>query len=144
MPAISFLIVDANTTFSKAAQFFLARRSAVKTVEIASNLRCALDAAGRLKPDIILIDANMVTENQPGRNFCEQLQGRAPGAVILILTLFGDSMKYSRFPEIERISGFVSKERFADTLIPLIRSCSRKGPKKLRRSYKGGQAMPYT
>jgi CheY-like chemotaxis protein len=123
MPALSILIIDSSKTFSKAAQFYLLRKTQVEAVEIALEANYALQIAGRLQPDIILIDIKILTESYVGQQLCAQFKRQAPGAIIMILTLFGGNLQYPDFPEIDLISGFIAKEYFAETILPLVGAC---------------------
>jgi len=125
MPALSLLIFDSSKTFSKAAQFYLLRKAQVKAVEIALEANYALQIAGLLKTDMVLVDIKILTEGYVGQSLCAQFKRQAPGAIILVLTLFGGSLQYPDFPEIDLISGFIAKEYFADTIFPLISACCR-------------------
>lgn len=142
MPAISILIIDSNSTFSKAAKFYLSHRPEIEAVETTTDAQNALQVAGRLKPGMILIDVKLLITDGICLKLCEKLKQQAPGAVIMVLTLFEDSLQYSGFPEIDLISGFISKEYFADTLIPLISSYYQvENKKSLVRAEEGQEAL---
>jgi DNA-binding NarL/FixJ family response regulator len=94
------LIVDDSPRFLAAARILLERQG-VAVVGVASTGAEALDRAGRLRPDVVLLDLHL------GRESGLELAGRLPCDVILISTHAGDD--YADLVDASRALGFLSK-----------------------------------
>jgi DNA-binding NarL/FixJ family response regulator len=77
----------------------------------------ALEAVGRLAPDVIVIDVSL--PDMDGLEICRRVRGIAPHAHVVILTAADD-------PEVEQRAfalgafGFVRKYRVGEDLVPAI------------------------
>lgn len=120
MPGLSILIVDASDDFSKAAQRFLMRNDNFKQIERTAEITEAMDMAAKLKPSLILMDLELL--KKAGPSYCQQLKKEAPGAIIIGLTMFNNSFIYSDPLENRAIDTLVSREYFANNIVPIIRS----------------------
>lgn len=119
MPAFSLLLVDTNREFSKAARRYLARRKEIKAVEIAGSIQEALEMAEMLKPDLVLIELQIVESLDP--TLCRSLKAAAPGTIIVGLTLFCSGLHHPG-PWSRGVDGIISKEHFAESLLQFVRS----------------------
>ena len=120
MPSLNLLLIDPNANFSKAARLFLSYRREISIVETTGDAQKALAIAGQLKPDIILIDKKLLQDNTSAQDLPCRLKEAAPRSTIIVLTLFNDSCIFSGTKEGDSISGFISKEQFAEAIVPLI------------------------
>jgi len=94
------LLVDDSPRFLAAARTLL-EREGVAVVGVASTGAEALERAGRLRPDVVLLDLHL------GRESGLDLAGRLPCDVILISTHAGDD--YADLVDASPAVGFISK-----------------------------------
>ena len=125
--AFGVLIVDDNRLFLEAARALL-EREGVRVVGVAATSAEALQRAGELRPQVILVDITLGGES--GFDLARRLAGQRPGrgpTVILISTHaeadFADLIAQSP------ATGFVPKpELSADAIRRIVDSRGREGP----------------
>ena len=119
MLAFRLLIIDSSKNFSKAAQQFLLRKNVVNHIDITGEVQDAKSMARRLKPDLILIELELLKKVDP--SFCHQLKLETPGAIIIGLTLFKCQLFCPGPFESYGIDSIISREHFADDIKQLMR-----------------------
>jgi DNA-binding NarL/FixJ family response regulator len=76
-----------------------------------------LEAAGRLDPDVVVVDLNL--PDMSGLDACRQLKAAAPHASVILLTAASDPrVREGAFES--GASAFVAKYRAGDELLPAI------------------------
>lgn len=106
MPAIRVLLVDDNPEFLEAAARFVATVPDVKVVGCASSGDEALQMAGQLLPELVLMDYVMPDMN--GVEATRRLKDRAHGPQVVILTLH-DIPEYQQQARAAGADGFLAK-----------------------------------
>jgi DNA-binding NarL/FixJ family response regulator len=81
-----------------------------------------VDAAIRLRPDVIVLDLNMPAMH--GLDACRRIRAEAPETAIVLLTAVDDPAVREKALE-AGASAFVRKDRVAVALVPAIRSAFR-------------------
>jgi len=99
-------------------------------VDVASNGREALEAVGRARPDLILLDIKMPVMN--GREFADEYRRREPAtAPIMVVTAADDAQR--RAAEVGA-SGWIAKPFDPDVLLEKVTTLLRQEPDLTRRS----------
>ena len=113
MPHLTVLIVDDHPGFRRAARALLEAEGYVVVAESATGGE-ALEAAGRLHPQLVLLDVGL--PDLDGLEVCRRLQGTGP---LVVLTSSRDAADY---PSVDRVGarGFIPKaELSGDALAAL-------------------------
>jgi len=86
-----------------------------------TDVGALLDAASRLRPDVIVVDLFMPTGEGP--ETCRHLRGVIPDAKIVVVTGADDASTRNKALR-SGASAFVSKMRAADDLLPAIQEAA--------------------
>jgi DNA-binding NarL/FixJ family response regulator len=81
------LIADDHPGMLKSLQFLLSR--ACEVIGTVADGDALLDSAGRLQPDVVVVDLNMPTVN--GLDACRQLTQSASGVKVILLSAADDA-----------------------------------------------------
>ncbi len=124
-PRIRVLIADDHAVLRQALRLLLEMHDEVEVVGDAADGRGAVDAAERLKPDVVLMDLVMPGLN--GIDATRQLTQRIRGIKVIILTGYVDD---DRLVDALRAgaSGFVIKRSDVQELLLAIQAVSRGNP----------------
>jgi DNA-binding NarL/FixJ family response regulator len=119
---IRVLLVDDHTLLRQALRMMLQGQEGLQIVGEAANGREAVDAADRLRPDVVLMD--MVMPGLNGIEATRQIVRHAPGCRVLILTAY---LEDDRLLEALRsgAAGYVVKKSDLDELLLAIQSVHR-------------------
>lgn len=121
---IRVLIADDHTLVRDGVRALLATASDIEVVGEAADGREAVERAGTLRPDVVLLDIAM-----PGLGGLEAvplLKKELPNAKILILTQYEHADYVRRFLKLG-VAGYVLKKAAGAELIAAIRAVSRGG-----------------
>jgi two-component system nitrate/nitrite response regulator NarL len=121
LPEIRVLIVDDHQLVRTGLRMLIESQPEMKVVGKAGNSAEALALAASQKPNLILLDIDLGTEN--GLDFLPELRKTAPGARVLILTGVTDLEIHRRAARLGA-SGLVLKEHAAEVLLKAIRKVS--------------------
>lgn len=112
------LVIDDNVSFLMAMRYLL-ERDGVEVLGMASTGGEAVECAGRLRPDVILLDVRL--GNESGFDIAERLKATADWrpAIILVSTHAEDELA-GRMPA-DRSLGFLEKTQVS---VPRIRELS--------------------
>ena len=116
-PRIRILLVDDNDDFRRQAARFLAAEPGCDVVAFAASGAEAVEMAGRIGPDLVLMDLSM-----PGMNGIEaarRIKARAGAPRVVIVTLDGGA-PYKTASESALVDGFLSKADFILEIGPLV------------------------
>ena len=112
------LIVDDNSEFLEAARLLLAREG-LTVVGVASSARQARAEAGRLQPDVTLVDVNLGQED--GFAVARDLAGPEGSGGIVILISTHDEGEFAELIEASPAVGFLAKPALsASEIIRLV------------------------
>lgn len=124
MKPIRVLLVDDQALFREALATLLRQNAKLEVVGEAENGETGVDAARRLKPDVVLMDLRMPAMS--GVEATRRLRESLPETRILVLTTFEDDEDV--FPAIKAgASGYVLKASPADKLVEAICAVMRGG-----------------
>ncbi len=115
-----FLIVDPNLHFSRSAAAYLSKFKEVKIVELAADADEACLMIGDRKPDALLIDYDYYTSDAKVKALCENMKAHFPQTLIIALTLYTFEYICDLLPTADVISGYISKQDFAEGVITLF------------------------
>jgi two-component system response regulator NreC len=121
---IRVLVADDHALVRDGIKSLLALTEDIEVVGEASDGREAIEQAGKLKPDVVLMDIAM-----PGLGGLEatlELKRDAPRSRVLVLTQYDDIEYIRRFLKIG-IAGYVLKRMLGSELASAIRSAARGG-----------------
>jgi two-component system response regulator DevR len=111
------LIVDDHQVVRVGLRTMLDRFPSLEVVGDAANVKEAMDKAGKLQPDVVLLDVRLGEEN--GFEVCRQLQAMEKHVRVLVLTSFADDQAV-----VEAISagadGYLLKEIASEALVRAI------------------------
>ncbi|GAB4387721.1 MAG: response regulator transcription factor [Thermodesulfovibrionales bacterium] len=122
MGKTSILIADDHALVREGISALLALHDDVEIVGEASDGKEAIELAGKLRPDIILMDIAM-----PGLGGLEatvEIKKKNPGVKILVLSQYSDKEYVSRFLK-AGVSGYILKKAVGSELISAIRAVSK-------------------
>ncbi len=121
-PRLRLLVVDDHTLLRQALRMLLDGQDGVEVVGEATNGREAVEAAERLRPDVVLMD--MVMPGLNGIDATRQIVKRMPGTRVLILTAY---LEDERLLQALRAgaSGYVVKNSEIDELVLAVQSVHR-------------------
>jgi NarL family two-component system response regulator LiaR len=88
---IRVLVVDDHAVVREGLRTFLELQDGIEIAGEAADGREAIEAAERLRPDVVLMD--LVMPRVDGLEAMRSLRGRAPGARVIVLTSFLDDDK---------------------------------------------------
>ncbi len=119
---IRLLVVDDHALLRQALRALLDGQDALEVVGEATNGREAVEAAERLRPDVVLMD--MVMPGLNGIEATRQIMKRAPACRVLILTAY---LEDERLLQALRAgaAGYVVKNSDLDELLLAIQSVYR-------------------
>jgi DNA-binding NarL/FixJ family response regulator len=106
VPTPTLLIVDDHPSFRASARVVL-EAEGFRVVGEAADGATALEAACRLRPDVVLLDIQL--PDMTGFRVCDELLGRAGGVLAIILTSSRDSADYGSLVTSSGARGFVPK-----------------------------------
>ena len=115
--ATRVLIADDHTLFAEALEAILAGDDRIEVVGRATNGAEAVDLAGSLDPDIVLMDISMPVMD--GIEATARIRERKPGPCVLVLT---GSNSPADVDAARRAgpTGYVTKDRIAAELVAAI------------------------
>ncbi len=116
---IRILLVDDHQIVLKGISFFLSMQTDFELVGEAHNGQEAVDLAGELQPDIVLMDLHMPVMD--GIEASKLIGERYPGIKVLVLTSFSDRSHIVPALQTGAI-GYMLKEVEPDQLVEAIRS----------------------
>ena len=119
---IRVMVVDDHTLLRQALRAMLESQDGIEVAGEAANGRDAVEAADRLRPDVVLMD--MVMPGLNGIEACRQIVRRQPTARVLILTAY---LEDDRLLQALRAgaSGYVVKRSDMEELLLAIQSVHR-------------------
>jgi DNA-binding NarL/FixJ family response regulator len=117
MDRVRVLIADDHSLFAEALQAILGTDARFEIVALANDGRAAVDLAGTLRPDVVLMDISM--PNLDGFAATKELRERAPETSVLMLTGSNarDDVDKARK---SGAAGYITKDRIAVELIDAI------------------------
>jgi len=116
---VRVLLADDHAILRQSLRELLVRRPGVEVVGEVDNGVDAVNAAKRLRPDVVLMDVNM-----PGLNGIEatrQIRREAPGVRVLVLSAAGDSESLRQAIR-AGAAGYVIKRSDVDELVLALQS----------------------
>ncbi len=122
MPKIRILIADDHVLVREGIRALLGFHDDVEVVGEASDGKEAIALAGKLQPDVVLMDISM-----PGLGGLEatvEIKKTEPEVKILVLSQYDDKEYVSRFLK-AGVSGYILKKAVGEELITAIRAVAR-------------------
>lgn len=98
------------------------KNSIIKNIETCNKTQEALEIAGRLKPDLILIELKLL--HKVDTVFYQKLRAKVPGVIIIGLTLYTYRFNNYDPSENKEIDAIISRNNFADDIIQVVHSLS--------------------
>ncbi len=118
MKKITILLVDDHTVLRQGLRALLLTEPDMEIVGEAENGRQAVQMAGKLAPDVVIMDVAMPQLN--GIEATRQIGKEAPLAKILVLSSYGDDAYVHQLTEAGAV-GYLIKQTAANDLIKAIR-----------------------
>ncbi|MGO1060629.1 response regulator [Planococcus sp. FY231025] len=119
---VKVLIADDHHVVRRGLMFFLKTQQDIEVVGEAVNGKEAVEMAGRLNPDIVLMD--LVMPEMDGIQATRKIKEQHPGIIVLMLTSFSD--RDHVVPAMEAgAAGYQLKDIEPDELVESIRSLMR-------------------
>ncbi len=115
--SVRILLVDDNDDFRRQAARFLAAEPGCDVVAFAASGPEAVDLAGRIGPDLVLMDLSMPGMN--GFDASRRIKALPDAPLVVIVTLDGDAI-FRASTELALVDGFLSKADFTREIGPLI------------------------
>jgi len=114
------LLVDDNPVFLQIAEDFLKEQgeNRFRTVGKARTAREAVALAGRLQPDLVLLDISL--PDRSGLTILRELHEAAPSARVVILTMYNED-HYRAAAEAGGAAAFITKAEMNESLMPALR-----------------------
>lgn len=119
LPRIRVLIVDDHVLLRQALAHVLARSPGIEVVGHADNGREATTAAGKIRPDVVLMD--MVMPGLNGIDATRQILRSQPKCRVLILSAHSDDERVTQALE-AGAAGYLLKSADAEELVLAIRT----------------------
>lgn len=119
METIRLMLVDDHEIVRTGLRSFLEKQSGIQVVAEASNGREALEKAGELRPEVILMDITM--PEMDGLEATRRLKAACPNCHVLALTVHQDKQYFFEMLA-AGASGYVTKQAAAEDLVAAIRS----------------------
>jgi PAS domain S-box-containing protein len=120
------LLADDHAVVRQALAMMLTQEQDIEVIGEAANGKQAVEMAGRLQPDVVLMDINMPVMN--GIQATQQIRGSHAGIQVIGLSMFEDSEQANAMREVGA-AGYVSKGASPDALLDTIRTCRTMPPK---------------
>lgn len=122
---IKVLIVDDQRTFGEALQLALAKEKDLRVVDVVTDGPSAVEAAGELKPDVVLMDAAM--PGMSGIEATRRIKDVDPEAQVLILSGYEDELLLARAVQAGAV-GLVRKTEAVTSVADSVRQAHRGEP----------------
>lgn len=122
---IKVLIVDDQRTFGEALQLALAKEKDLRVVDVVTDGPSAVEAAGELKPDVVLMDAAM--PGMSGIEATRRIKHVDPEAQVLILSGYEDELLLARAVQAGAV-GLVRKTEAVTSVADSVRQAHRGEP----------------
>ncbi len=122
---IKVLIVDDQRTFGEALQLALAKEKDLRVVDVVTDGPSAVEAAGELKPDVVLMDAAM--PGMSGIEATRRIKDVDPEAQVLILSGYEDELLLARAVQ-AGAAGLVRKTEAVTSVADSVRQAHRGEP----------------
>jgi len=122
MSAIRVLIADDQRVVREGLEMLLRLLSGIEVVGTASDGEEAVALAGRLRPDVILMDLGM--PHCDGVEATRRLRERRPGTHVIVLTTYADDRSVVAALRAD-IRGFLTKNAGADEIERALRAVMR-------------------
>ncbi|HED65569.1 MAG TPA: response regulator transcription factor [Planctomycetes bacterium] len=119
---IRILLVDDHRMMRDGLRAILAARPAFQIVGEADHGRAAIEAAGKLKPDVIVMDVGMPDMN--GIEATKRILAESPGIKVIALSTHSDK-RYVLNMMTAGACGYVLKEAAADDLVRAVDAAHR-------------------
>ena len=122
MPRIKILIADDQRLLRTALADSLSQEPDLEVAGTAANGREAMEAALRLRPDVVLLDVRM--PEQDGITAARDIKGRLPRCGIIMMTVL-EEQEYLERAILAGADGYLLKEATRDELVEAIRRVHR-------------------
>jgi DNA-binding NarL/FixJ family response regulator len=119
---IRILLVDDHAVVREGLRLVLGQQADLEVVGEAADVREAVEAAGALQPDVVVMDIGLGGED--GVTTIEPIRARAPQSRILVLTIFHDA-ETLRQCLLAGAAGFLVKGAHSADLVDAIRAVHR-------------------
>ncbi len=116
----NLLIIDPNLHFSRVAQKYLSKFQEVEKVYLASTIDEAYLTINASNPDALLVDYDYYMSDAKVQALCGNTKEHFPEILIIALTLYPSNFDYDLQSAAKVISGFISKQDFAEGVITLF------------------------
>jgi len=124
MKTIRLLLVDDHAIVRAGLRALLAAESDIQVVGEAENGQQAVEAAQRLRPDVVLLDFAMPLFN--GLEGARHIARKVPSAKVLILSGYSDAQHLLQAVD-AGVAGYVMKEFAAEQLLEAVRETANGG-----------------
>jgi DNA-binding NarL/FixJ family response regulator len=121
MKQIQVLLVDDEPSIIRGLKMRLGLESDIEVIGEAFDGSAAVEMAGRLAPDVVLMDVSMPVMD--GIAATRQLADRAPGTAVVILSMHDDNATIDRARDAGAVA-FVAKQRIDEGLLAAIRGAA--------------------
>ncbi len=115
---ITVLVVDDHRSFGDLLAAALQTVPGMRCVGTATSAVEGVDAAARLRPDVVVMDIEMPRQN--GLSATRQILDAAPGTAVAVMTAHRDPEWVSRAAQ-AGASGFIPKDGSLDEMIEVLR-----------------------
>jgi two-component system response regulator DesR len=118
--SIRVLVVDDHDVVHWGFRLLLGRQPWVSQCDVARDRREAVETAGRVRPDVALVD--LLLGEDSGAEVCEEIRSASPGTRVLLISGAGRIS-----PTVARAagaSGFISKDWSAADVVKAVRMVS--------------------
>jgi len=119
MDTIKLMLVDDHDVVRTGLRSFLETQSGFVVIAEAKNGLQALEKAGEMQPDIVLMDISM--PDMDGIEATLQFKKLYPDCQILVLTVHADKQYFMKMLE-AGASGYITKQAAADELVSAIKA----------------------
>jgi DNA-binding NarL/FixJ family response regulator len=120
---VRVLIADDHRLFTEALEAILSADQRIEVVGQATDGEQAVELAGKLKPDVVLMDVSMPVLD--GFEATEEIRARRAKVRVLMLTGSNSAADVDRSREVGA-SGYVTKDRIASELVDAIVDVTRR------------------
>lgn len=119
MDTIKLMLVDDHDVVRTGLRSYLETQPGIEVIAEASNGMQALEKAGKVQPDIVLMDITM--PDMDGMETTLQLKKLYPDCQILVLTVHDDKQYFMKMLSVGA-SGYLTKQAAADELVAAIQA----------------------